>query len=123
MPKSPDQIVADIDRQQNEEDLDLVPRVGRMLKAKLDEDLTGGAYTGARANMPSKTRMGKLSPSDTRLLNEYDASPEGKIAQIERRYNIPSSTKNNRYGMKKGGSVKSASARADGCALRGKTRA
>ena len=27
------------------------------------------------------------------------------------------------YGMKKGGKVKSASARADGCAIRGKTRA
>jgi hypothetical protein len=27
------------------------------------------------------------------------------------------------YGMKSGGSVKSASARADGCAIRGKTRA
>jgi hypothetical protein len=29
----------------------------------------------------------------------------------------------NNYSMKKGGKVKSASARADGCAIRGKTRA
>jgi len=124
MAKTPDQIVAENDRLQNEEDLDLIPRIGRMAKAKLDEDLTGGAYIGARANLPSKTRMGKLSPSDTKLLNEYDASPEGKIAKIERNYNIPSSTKNNRYGMKKGGAVKasSASKRADGCAIKGKTK-
>jgi len=113
------------DRLQNEEDADLLPRAGRMLKAKLEEDLTGGAYTGSRLNMPSKTRMGKLSPSDTRLLNEYDASPEGKTAKIERLHGIPSSAKGKRYGgMKKGGVVKasSASKRGDGCAIRGKTK-
>ena len=122
MAKSPDQIVAENDRLQNEEDLDLIPRAGRMIRDKVNEDLTGGAYVGSRLNMPSKTRMGKLSPSDTKLLNEYDASPEGKTAKIERNYNIPSSTKSNRYGMKKGGSVSSASKRADGCATKGKTR-
>jgi hypothetical protein len=38
--------------------------------------------------------------------------------------NIPAvDTMGNVTGMKKGGSVKSASARADGCAIRGKTRA
>ena len=124
MAKSPDQIVADIDRMQKEEDLDLIPRAGRMLRDKVNEDLTGGAYVGSRLNMPSNTRLGKLSPEDTRLLNEYDASPEGKISKIERRYGIPSSTKGNRMGMKKGGSVKvsSASKRADGCATKGKTK-
>ena len=121
---SPDEIVADIDRRQNEEDRDLIPRIGRMAKEKLNEDLTGGAYVGSRLNMPSNTRLGKLSPEDTRLLNEYDASPEGKTAKFERRNGIPSSTKDNRMGMKKGGAVKSsASKRADGCCIRGKTRA
>ena len=122
MAKSPDQIVADIDRQQNEEDKDLLPRAGRMLKDKIDEDLTGGAYVGSRLNMPSNTRLGKISAGDTALLNKYDASKEGQTAKIERRYGIPSSTKDNRMGMKKGGSVSSASKRADGCAIRGKTR-
>jgi hypothetical protein len=111
MAKSPDQIVADIDRQQNEEDLDLVPRAGRMLKEKLNEDLTGGAYVGSRLNMPSNTRIGKMSAGDTALLNKYDASPEGIKSKIKRT-----------YGMKKGGSVSSASKRADGCAIKGKTR-
>ena len=123
MAKSPDQIVADNDRLQNEEDLDLIPRAGRMVRDKVNEDLTGGAYVGSRLNMPSNTRLGKLSPEDTRLLNKQDASLEGQIAKMERRNGIPSSTKGNRYGgMKKGGSVSSASKRADGCAIKGKTR-
>jgi hypothetical protein len=112
MAKSPDQIVADIDRQQNEEDLDLIPRAGRMLKDKLNEDLTGGAYVGSRLNMPSNTRLGKMSAGDTALLNKYDRSAEGAMAKAKRD-----------YGMKKGGKVKSASARADGCCIRGKTKA
>jgi hypothetical protein len=111
MAKSPDQIVADIDRQQNEEDLDLIPRAGRMLKEKLNEDLTGGAYVGSRLNMPSNTRLGKMSAGDTALLNKYDNSAEGAKASMKRK-----------YGFKKGGSVSSASKRADGCAIKGKTR-
>jgi hypothetical protein len=115
---SPDDIVADIERKQIAEDLDLVPRAGRMIRDKVNADLTGGAYVGSRLNMPSNTRMGKLSPSDTRLLNEYDASPEGKTAKMERRYGISSK----QQGMKKGGSVSSASKRADGCVTKGKTK-
>jgi hypothetical protein len=111
MAKSPDQIVADIDRMQNEEDRDLIPRAGRMLKEKLDEDLTGGAYVGSRLNMPSNTRLGKMNAGDTALLNKYDRSPDGVVSKMKRQ-----------YGMKKGGTVSSASKRADGCAIKGKTR-
>jgi hypothetical protein len=111
MAKSPDEIVAEIDRKQNEEDKDLIPRAGRMLKEKINEDLTGGAYVGSKLNMPSNTRLGKLSLEDTRLLNKYDSSKEGVMNKLKRD-----------YGMKKGGKVKSASARADGIAIRGKTR-
>jgi hypothetical protein len=124
MAKSPDQIVADIDRRQNEEDRDLIPRAGRMLKAKLDEDLTGGAYTGSRLNMPSNTRLGKMSPSDTRLYNDSMA----KI-NLDRKMEALSGKKSKtdsmveKFGMKSGGKVSSASKRADGCAIRGKTRA
>ena len=110
MAKSPDQIVADIDRQQNEEDLDLIPRAGRMLKEKLDEDLTGGAYVGSRLNMPSNTRLGKMNAGDTALLNKYDKSPEGVKAKIKRN-----------YGMKSGGKVSQLS-KANGIAKRGLTR-
>jgi hypothetical protein len=93
MEKSPDQIVADIDRKQNEEDRDLIPRAGRMLKAKLNEDLTGGAYVGNRLDVKKDTT--KQSEKVIRALSK-----------------------------KAGGVIKSsASKRADGCAIRGKTRA
>lgn len=124
--KSPDQIVADIDRKQNEEDKDLIPRAGRMLKEKLSKDLTGGAYVGTRLNMPSNTRFGKMSPSDTKLLNDYDSRDiQGNLTKKadrdmeERRTALEKDVK----GMKSGGKVSSASKRADGCAIRGKTRA
>ena len=78
--KSPDQIVADIDRKQNEEDRDLIPRAGRMIKEKFMELMTS-------------------KPKDEK---EKEKKPVSKA---------------------KGGSVSSASKRADGIAIRGKTRA
>jgi hypothetical protein len=79
MEKSPDQIVADIDRKQNEEDKDLIPRAGRMIKEKFMELMT------------SKPK------------EEKEKKPVSKA---------------------QGGVIKSsASKRADGCAIRGKTRA
>jgi hypothetical protein len=80
MEKSPDQIVADIDRKQNEEDKDLIPRAGRMIKKKFMELMT----------------------SEPKEEKEKEKKPVSKA---------------------KGGSVSSASKRADGCAIRGKTRA
>jgi hypothetical protein len=80
MEKSPDQIVADIDRKQNEEDRDLIPRAGRMLKEKFM----------------------KLMTSEPKGEKEKEKKPVSKA---------------------KGGKVSSASKRADGCAIRGKTRA
>ena len=124
--KSPDQIVADIDRKQNEEDKDLIPRAGRMLKEKLSKDLTGGAYVGTRLNMPSNTRFGKMSPSDTKLLNDYDSRDiQGILTKKTDRYmeERRSALEKDVKGMKAGGKVSSASKRADGCCIRGKTRA
>ncbi len=129
MAKTPDEIVAEIDRRQNEEDKDLLPRAGRMLKEKLDEDLTGGAYVGSRLNMPSNTRLGKLNAEDTALLNKQDATLQGQKDAVTRmrktnpEYFGADELAKSR-GMKKGGTVKSsASKRADGCCIRGKTRA
>lgn len=125
MAKTPDQIVAENDRLQNEEDLDLIPRIGRMAKAKLDEDLTGGAYTGARLNMSSNTPVGKLSAADTRLYNDSKAKMDldRKIEALtgKKAKDDPMAKK---YGFKKGGKVKvsSASKRADGCCVKGKTK-
>jgi hypothetical protein len=114
--KSPDKIVADIDRQQNEEDLDLIPRAGRMVKEKLKKDLTGGAYVGNKLNMgntPSKKQreieIEDRSSADMHMLDAM--TPAQRKLWSEGKY------------LAKGGSVKSASSRADGCAVRGKTRA
>ena len=80
MEKSPDHNVADFDRKQNEEDKDLIPRAGRMLKEKFM----------------------KLMTSEPKEEKEKEKKPVSKA---------------------KGGKVSSASKRADGCAIRGKTRA
>jgi hypothetical protein len=92
MAKSPDQIVADIDRKQNEEDLDLPRRAGEAVVkgAKVVKDAVVDSY-------PVKTIRA--------MKDRYDASQ----MPIEKKA--------------KGGSVSSASSRADGCAIRGKTRA
>ena len=77
--KSPDQIVADIDRQQNEEDRELPKRV-------------------------AKAAVNLVKPKATKPDTGETTNPMG-----------------DKYA--KGGSVGSASKRADGCAIRGKTRA
>lgn len=86
--KSPDQIVADIDRKQNEEDL------GNLNKYVVE---------------PVK-KAGK------RLYENVMGTPEQNKAAQERM--------DKSKGKKAGGIIKSsASKRADGCAIRGKTRA
>ena len=123
MAKSPDQIVADIDRKQNEEDRDLIPRAGRMLKEKLAKDLTGGASQRTNLNMgklPGKSADKKLD------LKNYDDIEKQNAAVFLRKGFSDEDAKEmaKQKAFKSGGSVKSsASTRADGCAVRGKTRA
>jgi hypothetical protein len=114
----PQAMVDRMAREENEADRELVMgpvragvRAGKAVAEKLKEDLQGGAYTGARLNMPSNTRLGKLSAADTRLLNKTDAMKKNPYA-TERE-----------SGYKKGGVVRSsASKRADGCITKGRTR-
>lgn len=115
----PQDLVDRIARQENKEDRELVlgpvRAAGKAAKAvgdKVKEDLTGGAFVGSRLNMPSNTRLGKLSAADTRLLNKED----------DRKKNPYEEEKKSPYGMKSGGKVSSASKRADGCAIKGKTK-
>jgi hypothetical protein len=108
----PQDLVDRLAREKNKEDRDLVAAPLRALRDKVKEDLTGGAFVGSRLNMPSNTRLGKLSAADTRLLNKTDAMKK----------NPYESEKESEYGFKKGGKVSSASKRADGCAVKGKTR-
>ena len=78
MAKSPDQIVADIERQQNEEDLGLPKRM-------------------------AKAAVSLIKPKTTKPDTGETTNPMG-----------------DKYA--KGGKVSSASKRADGCAIKGKTR-
>ena len=115
----PQAMVDRMAREENEADRELIMgparaagKAAKAVGAKLKKDLTGGAFTGARLNMPSNTRLGKLSAADTRLLNKTDAMKK----------NPYESEKESEYGFKKGGKVSSASKRADGCAVKGKTK-
>jgi hypothetical protein len=119
--KSPDQIVADIDRKQNEEDRDLIPRIGRKLKDA------------------GKFLRDKVLISDTEAFKQYDEAKkkqrqekdvlDQEVQQKKMRNAIGADEieramrEGKPVSKAKGGMVKSASARADGCAIRGKTRA
>jgi hypothetical protein len=112
----PQDLIDRIARQENEADRELFMtplragvKAGKAVGEKVKEDLTGGAYTGSRLNMPSNTRLGKLSAGDTALLNKSDASKDKERFMRG-------------MGFKAGGKVSSASKRADGCAIRGKTK-
>jgi len=123
MAKTPDEIVAEIDRRQNEEDLELPKRAGKAIvkgaKKIYDAVTSKGedfepktAYMDGNFSMPTTEPV--RSPVDVgagvRSLNMGKKSAVG--------------SESIRSGMKKGGVVrKSASARADGIAIRGKTRA
>jgi hypothetical protein len=86
--KSPDQIVADIDRKQNEEDL------GNLNKYIVEP----------------------IKKAGRRIYTNVMGTPEQNKAAQERM--------DKSKGKKAGGMIKSsASKRADGCAIRGKTRA
>jgi len=101
------------DRLQNEEDADLLPRAGRMLKAKLDENLTGGAYVGNKLNVGKDrgSRLGRISKEDSDMLMKQDAKS-----------GMNANPKMGGMSFKKGGKVSSASKRADGCCVKGKTK-
>jgi hypothetical protein len=117
----PQEMVDKMARKENEEDRELimgpVRAAGKAAKAvgeSVKENLKQGAseYQAPKynLNMSSNTRLGKLNAVDTRLLNKTDAMKK----------NPYETGKESEY--KKGGSVSSASKRADGCAVKGKTR-
>jgi hypothetical protein len=99
-------------REENEADRELIAGPMRKLKNKVKEDLTGGAYVGSRLNMGKDrgSRLGRLSKEDAAMLNRQDEESGRNMGnKMQSSY-------------KKGGSVSSASKRADGCAMRGKTK-
>lgn len=74
--------------------------------------ITGEGMTGKLLNPAEAARIAKTE-QDRQAAAAEQANAD-RQSQIAAQY---------KGGMKKGGSVKSASQRADGCAIRGKTRA
>jgi hypothetical protein len=140
--KSPDQIVADIDRKQNEEDLgnlnkyivDPVKKAGR----RLYENVMGTP----EQNKAAQERMDEAAKKKDRESIRVDRSPKYANSQMDstrkqlddqaKAFKLERDKASEDYdkaigkakGKKAGGMIRSsASKRADGCAIRGKTRA
>jgi hypothetical protein len=78
--------------------------------------------------LPSREKIGsalrnKLDPEIVMDVANPPAAIGRRIAEAAKDVKMPKSYDEEVSGMKKGGKVKSASARADGCAIHGKTRA
>jgi hypothetical protein len=128
--KSPDQIVADIDRKQNEEDRDLIPRIGRKLKdaGKFLKDKVLISDTEAIKqydDAKKKQRMEKdAADQEAQQKKMRSAIGADEIERAMRDGKPANKAKGGKVSSyKAGGKVSSASKRADGCAIRGKTRA
>jgi mannose/fructose/N-acetylgalactosamine-specific phosphotransferase system component IIB len=108
MAKSPDQIVAENERKQNEEDLGLPKRMAKavvnLVKPKTTKPDTGDMQ---KAGFYDK---GKTKSERQKIVSKVTTKPQ-RVAIVEKAF----STKN----MKAGGM---ASKRADGCCTKGKTR-
>jgi len=94
--RSPDEIVAEIDRKQNEEDLDLPRRAGEAIS---------NAASKAKDFVVDTVKDMPVAKTIRAMKDRYDATQ------------LPMEKK------AKGGKIRSASSRADGCCIRGKTRA
>jgi hypothetical protein len=110
-----------------------------MLKGVLKNIASRGAKSAAKesteagikqiANNPKraaveKAREARANARMNKMYQEnYDAGPAGRARASGAPYDYVPKQGELRSDYKKGGSIKSASSRADGCAVRGKTRA
>jgi hypothetical protein len=100
--KDPQKLTDSIARQENAEDL-----------AAMDKYVTGPVKRGAKRlyeNVMGTPEQNQTAKERMRKMDEKN--PDSTQAKV-----------NKALGMKSGGKVSSASKRADGCAIRGKTRA
>lgn len=96
--RDPEEIVADIERRQNKEDLELPMRVGRAMVSRLKDAANVGPMAAKAVGSAFKK-----SASERKINTGENTNPAGDT-------------------YKKGGKVSSASKRADGCATKGKTK-
>jgi hypothetical protein len=124
----PQDLTDQLAREKNKEDRDLVMapvragvKAGKAVAEKLKKDLTGGAATGVRLNMgklPGKAAAEKLGMKDA-----SDTEKRNAAAYLRKGYmDEDARDMAKQKAFKSGGSVSSASKRADGCATKGKTK-
>jgi hypothetical protein len=117
----PQAMVDRMARKENEETRELVAKPLRALKNKVKEDLTGGASTNPRLNMgklPGEAAAKKLG-----MEKDTDVEKRSAAALLRKGYSDDDAKDMAKQkAFKSGGKVSSASKRADGCAIRGKTR-
>ena len=124
MAKTPDEIVAEIDRKQNEEDLDLPRRAGEAVSkgAKRIYDVVVGK--GAKDFEPKDTNYGPGPRFEDRdavmspVGGAIGSGAEMRSLNMGKKSAAPKASSD----YKKGGKVSSASKRADGCCVKGKTK-
>jgi hypothetical protein len=140
--KSPDQIVADIDRKQNEEDLGNLNKYIVEPVKKAGKRLYENVMGTPEQNKAAQERMDEAAKKKDRESIRVDRSPKYANSQMEstrkqlddqaKAFKLERDKASEDYdkaigkakGKKAGGVIKSsASKRADGCAIRGKTRA
>jgi len=112
------------DRLQNEEDRDLIPRAGRAIAgaAGKAKDYVVDKIKGMDQRSLEQVAKDTLGKMDQRSLKEVTTDKMDQRSLEDVFKGKPAKYKDS--GMKKGGVVrKSASSRADGIAIRGKTRA
>ena len=123
MAKTPDEIVAEIDRKQNEEDKDLLPRAGRAVTGAAKKIYEVATSKGEDFEPKQTQDIVDKSGDTISTMPETDAVRSAN-SNLVRPLNMgikSKATKASEY--KKGGKIRSASSRADGCCIRGKTRA
>lgn len=131
MAKTPDEIVADIGRKQNEEDSAL-PRKLLGAVATVPAAIAGLGMS-AHPNFPGPIDSARISgkmayhamtgnkEGAARDIKEFDGTVKrNKSKETKRDKGENTNVAGDTY--KRGGSVKSASARADGCVIKGKTK-
>jgi hypothetical protein len=123
--KLPQDLVDEIARKENKEDRELIAGPLRALKNKVKDNLD----KGEKEHQAPKPRMnlGKLpgKAADKKLdLKGYDDTEKKNAAIFLRKGFSDEDAKEmaKQKAFKSGGKVSSASKRADGCAIRGKTR-
>ncbi len=114
---------------QNAEDRDLIPRIGRKLKevgtfikdkVLIDDTTASKQYDEAQRN---KRQEKDAAAQEAQQKKMREAIGADAIEDAMRNGKPVKKAKGGSVGYKAGGKVSSASKRADGCAIRGKTRA